>query len=116
MRTKSILFINERNEILSSIFNILKIDEVNNTFYLHDLDNDIDIQNKILELEDNIKNYFKYGSWGCFVNEKNQVKRKVLSIIRNVLKDMNYDLIPKRVVRKNGNNIQRDSIYYIIKK
>jgi hypothetical protein len=51
MHSKAILFYDER-------LNILNIDDVNNTFFLHKLDNDFDKQNSILSLEKEIKKYF----------------------------------------------------------
>jgi hypothetical protein len=113
-KAKSFVYSEERNQICTQILNILNLDETTNTFLLHELDEDIDKQNKILALENDIRTYFRSASWRCFANDN--VKRKVLSIIKNVLKDMNYDIIPKRIIRKNNDIIIRDSIYYIIKK
>jgi hypothetical protein len=114
MKLKAEIFEDERIQIAQQILDILEITDKNNTFLLHELDDNIDKQNKILELETNIKKYFAVSSWACFYNKN--VKRKSMSIIKNVLKDMNYDIIPKRVIRKNNEIIIRDSIYYIIKK
>ncbi len=47
MHSKAVLFYDER-------LNILNIDDVNNTFFLHKLDNDFDKQNSILSLEKEI--------------------------------------------------------------
>jgi len=113
MHSKSELFNEERNDIVNKILKILEINDDNNTFYLHELDNNIEKQEAIFMLESDIKNFFAAGSWACFANSK--VKRKELSIIRNVLKEMNYDLVPKRKVIKKNNEIQRDTLYYIIK-
>ena len=114
MHSKAILFYDERLNILNQILCILNINDVNNTFFLHKLDNDIDKQNSILSLEKEIKKYFVCSSWTCFC--KNNIKRKHLSIIKNLFKDMNYDIIPKRVVVKNNNIPCRDTIYYVVKK
>lgn len=47
MHSKAILFYDERLNILNQILCILNIDDVNNTFFLHKLDNDFDKQNSI---------------------------------------------------------------------
>ena len=101
-------------KVLSEILNILELNDKQQTFYLRDFDNDLDKQNKILSLENDIKKYYKYGSWGCFAC--NNIKRKVLSMIKNVVKDMNYNVIITQVFRKTTTGSKRDSLYYIIKK
>ena len=113
MKNKTELYINERQIILEKIFEILNIDDSNNTFFLKDLDNDENKQNLILELELDIRKYFVCGYWACF-NSPN-VKRKVLSIIKNIVKFMNYNVISNRKFRKNEGILYRDTIYYFIK-
>ena len=61
MKNKTELYINERQIILEKIFEILNIDDSNNTFFLKDLDNDDNKQNLILELELDIRKYFVCG-------------------------------------------------------
>jgi len=110
---KSDLYIIERELILNNIFNILNIFQNDlkndNTFFLHELDYDEKKQNEILELESDIKKYFACGSWACFASDN--IKRKSLSIIKNVIKVMNYNMIPKRKLVNNKN----DTIYYLYK-
>ena len=115
MKTKTELYTNERQIILEKIFEILNINENNNTFYLGDLDNDDKKQSQILELELDIRKYFVCGNWACFTN--NNIKRKVLSIIKNLINDMNYNIIPKRklIIKDDSQSRYRDTIYYLIK-
>jgi len=110
---KSDKFTNNQFDILNKIFDILDINDNNNTFFLSDLDNNIKLQNNILELENDIKTYFACSTWASFSNYN--VKRKVLSIIRNLIKNMDYCVISKRKFRKKDNISYRDTIYYIIK-
>ena len=115
MKTKTELYTNEREIILYKIFDILNINENNNTFFLGDLDSDQKIQNQILELESDIRTYFLCGTWACFNNHN--IKRKVLSIIKNIVKIMNFNIISNRKFRKiqNSNERYKDTIYYFIK-
>jgi hypothetical protein len=113
MKTKTELYTNEQQIILNKIFEILNIDENNNTFYLSDLDADEEKKNKILELESDIKKYFACAAWACFNNTN--IKRKVLSIIRNLVKIMDYNVISNRKFRKKDDIKYRDTIYYFIK-
>jgi hypothetical protein len=113
MKKKTELYTDERQIILNKIFEILDINEDNNTFFLRDLDNDEKKQNQILELEPDIRKYFACSSWSCFGNPN--IKRKVLSIIKNITKKMNYDIISKRKQIKNNEKNYYDTIYYLIK-
>jgi len=112
---KNDMYTKEREVILNKIFEILNINENNNTFFLSDLDSDKKIQNNILELESDIRRYFVCCQWACF-NNKN-IKRKVLSIIKNIVKIMEYSMISNRKFRKieNSKERYRDTIYYFIK-
>ena len=98
MKTKTDLYTKEREIILDKLFQILNINEKNNTFFLGDLDADEDKQNQILVLETDIRKYFASAHWACFNNHN--IKRKVLSIIKNVGKIMNYNIISNRKYRK----------------
>ena len=112
MRSKINLYTEERNIILKNLFEIMKINDINNSFNLHDLDININKQNKILELEPNIRKYFASRSWSCFANCN--IKRKVLSIIKNIMKEMNYKILSKRKLIKNNEITYYDTIYYLI--
>jgi hypothetical protein len=106
---------NERTEILNSLFNILNINDKNNMFSLKHLDNNSEQQTKILELIPNIKKYFICSKWSCFNQKLLESKRLYLSIIKNLLKNMNYVILPVRKHLKDNNIAYRDTIYYINK-
>jgi hypothetical protein len=104
----------ERLEVLSKMFQILGINESNNKFLLHELDADIDKQNKILELEPDIKKYFICGSWSCFRTP--DIKRKPLSIIKCLLKEMDYVVLSSSIkVTNDDNTISNLTKYNILK-
>ena len=113
MKTKTELYTEERQIILNKIFEILDINDENNNFFLKDLDNDEKKQNQILELEPDIKKVFVCGNWASFACPN--VKRKVLSMIKNIMKAMNYNIISKRKLIINNDIRYRDTIYYLIK-
>ena len=103
----------ERQELLDKMFSILGINENNNKFLLHELDNDEKKQQDILNLEPEIKKYFICGKWGCFTDPT--IKRKYLSFIKNVFKTMNYEVISvRRLVKNNNEDKFRDTIYNVI--
>jgi hypothetical protein len=117
MKTKTELYKEERLNILNKIFEILDInnDPGGNTFFLKDLDNDEKKQNQILELEPDIRKVFVCGNWASFACPN--VKRKVLSMIKNIMKAMNYKMIAKRKLIKidNSDNKHQETFYYFIK-
>ena len=107
---------NERDELLKKLFNILNINNINNTFSLKYIDNNIELQQKILELIPSIKNYFICSKWSCFNQKLLKSERLYLSIIKNLMKNMNYMILPVRKHLKDSNNIgYRDTIYYVNK-
>ena len=103
----------ERQELLDKMFSILGINENNNKFLLHELDNDEKKQQDILNLEPEIKKYFICSKWNCFKDP--EIKRKYLSFIKNVFKTMNYEVISvRRLVKNNNEDKFRDTIYNVI--
>ena len=112
---KSELYTTERQIILEKILEILNISEENNTFFLHDIDSDDKKQNLLLDLEKDIKRYFVCSNWACFFCP--DVKRKALSIIKNVMRAMKYKMIAKRKLIKleNSETKRQETFYYLIK-
>ena len=113
MKLKTEIYSEERLILLNKLFEILNINDKNNTFFLSDLDKDLEKQTQILQLESDIRTCFVCGNWACFTN--NNIKRKVLSIIKNLIIAMHYNIMSKRILIKKENNCGRDTIYYIIK-
>ena len=114
MKTNTELYINERKMILDKIFQILNMPEENKIFFLKDLDKDEKKQHLILELESDIKKYFECHLWACFV--KISMKRKYLSIIKYVMKNMNCNMIAKRKLIKidDSEKKHQETFYYFI--
>jgi hypothetical protein len=104
----------QRMKILMDIFNIIGITQDNNTFSLHKMDNDIDKQNKIFELEEDIKKYFICGNWSCF--KKRDLERRWLSFIKYISKNVGYDIFPKKKNFTINDNLIHDTIYHFCKK
>ena len=111
MRKK--IYIKERQDIINKVFEILNINESNNILYLRDLDANEEMQKQILELETDIRKYFVSGAWACFGCPN--IKRKVLSIIKYLMKTMNYNIITKRKLLKTGDIKHQETLYYFVK-
>jgi len=82
---------NERQNVLSGLYNILGITETNKIFYLDDLEKDINKQNQIIELVPDIKKYFAYGMWSYFAKPQLTEKR-YLSLAKSLIKDMGHKI------------------------
>jgi hypothetical protein len=108
-KTKNDVYFNEQQDIVNKLNNILNISATNNTFILDDLKNDIDKQNKILELENDVKKFFAYTRWAYF---SQNVDNKYLSLMRSIYKNTGYD-VSYKITSRNGKYIY---IYYINKK
>jgi hypothetical protein len=107
----------KRLEIVQKLFDILKINDQNNKFYLRELDNSVEMQSQILALENDIKECFICSDWSCF-KKKDGLKRLTLSMIKYIFKNMNYEMLATKKSLKNeeGTIIGQDTIYIIIKK
>ncbi len=84
MRLKSELYKKEQ-EIIEKIISILDLKN-KNTYTLHELDKNEEIQNKIMELIPEIRKWFSFNNMKA-VGEPEKRKRPWLSIIKQLTKD-----------------------------
>ena len=84
MRLKSELYKKEQEEIIDKICNILDL-ENRNTYTLYELDNNVEIQKKIMELIPEIRKWYSFNNMKA-VGEPEKRKRPWLSIIKNLIK------------------------------
>ncbi len=89
----------KREQILEKILEILgkKEGDTDVTFFLSKMDTDEESQNKIYELEQEIKKYYICGTWTCFAKDENVVKRKWLSMIKYICKEHGKDITSGRI-------------------
>ena len=84
MRHKSILYKKEQDEICDKIIAILNLDG-DSSITLYELDNDVEKQQKILDLIPDIRKYFSFSTI-IGASEPDKAKRPWLSIIRHITK------------------------------
>lgn len=114
MKQKSKEYKEEQYKILNKIINILNINDNNNYLILYELDNNIELQNKILELVPDIKKYFSvYGVKALIYPE--EVKRVYLCIIKYIIKLEYKIIISDCNIKNETNDIIRTKKYYFIK-
>jgi len=107
-------FQTEREEICNKIINILELKE-DKTLLLCDLDNDVEKQNKILELKEDIQKYFACSTVSSF-KPNFKCKRPYLNLIRSILRKQNY--IFERVeieISKSDGSFFRSTKYKIFR-
>jgi hypothetical protein len=105
-------FANERKEIVNKIFNILEITPTNKMISLKQLDEDINKQNKLIELESDIQKYFICSKWNYFNNKKRGFKRKYISLLRSIMKNMDINFYSSIISKKgNDNKFKHETLY-----
>jgi hypothetical protein len=101
---------NEREEICKRIISIVDLDE-NKSFLLCDLDNDIEKQQKILDLKEEIQQYFACSTISSF-KPNFECKRPYLNIIRSILKKQDYIIESGDYWLKHENGFMKRTIKY----
>ena len=84
MRLKSELYKKEQDEVIDKIISILDL-ENKNTYTLYELDNNEEMQNKIMELIPEIRKWFSFNNMKA-VGEPSKRKRPWLCIIKQLTK------------------------------
>ncbi len=102
---------NERKDILQKMLVILDLSENNKMISLQTLDNDLEKQQKIMDLIPDIKKYFVCSRWTYFCNKNQEIKRNYLSIIKAVARDMNVKITSSTIVKKENNKNKRETHY-----
>jgi len=112
MRTKlSEKYKFEREEICKKIIEILELND--NTFLLNELDQNIEKQNKILNLKPEIQRIFECSTISAF--KPNFVcKRPYLNIVRSILRKQTYKLNGDDVLIKQENGSYIKTMKYTI--
>jgi len=90
MRLKSELYKKEQDEIIDKIINILDLEHTN-TYTIYELDNNLEIQNKIMELIPEIRKWFSFNNMKA-VGQPEKRKRPWLCIIKQLTKSK-YNLL-----------------------
>ena len=84
MRLKSELYKKEQEEMIDKIISILNL-EHKNIYTLYELDKNVEIQKKIMELIPKIRKWFSFNNMKA-VGEPSKRKRPWLCIIKQLIK------------------------------
>ena len=114
MRTKlSDKFQNEREQICEKLISIIELDD-NNSFLLSELDDNVEKQNKILEMKGEIQQYFACSTISAF-KPNFECKRPYLNIIRSILRKQGYTFIGNDYTIKVNGVPTKTIKYYIFR-
>jgi hypothetical protein len=114
MRTKlSDKFQNEREQICEKLISIIELDD-NNSFLLSELDDNVEKQNKILEMKGEIQQYFACSTISAF-KPNFECKRPYLNIIRSILRKQGYTFIGNDYTIKVNGVPMKTIKYYIFR-
>jgi hypothetical protein len=111
-KKKDVKYPLQRNEVLKKIYNIIGVSQNKPYFRSHEVDISEEIDQSIIEIEDEIQQYFNVSSWTAY-KSNNMVNKRALSIIRSILKDMNikYTRATEKLI--NNPNCKFTTIYTI---
>jgi hypothetical protein len=113
MNLKSILYRQEQEEIIEKIIDILKLDE-KNSITLHELDNDMEKQDKIMNMIPEIRKFFSFSTI-IGASEPHRVKRPYLSIIKQLCKKK-YDIsVQDCRLKVDGKDIRSKRYVFVLK-
>jgi len=113
-RTKKELFKNERDEIIKKLNELLNLNNKNSIFY-YELENNEKAKEYVRNNIENIRKYFKTGTWGYFSNDPLKGMGNEVGLIRTLYTDCDYDIISKRKVVNINNEKRQTTELYILK-
>jgi len=108
--TKAQRYLTERKEILDKVLGILGIDEQNDTFYLHDIE-DTDKEQQLIETMDECRKYFKAGLWTCNA-KRGKINKVYLSFIKSLFKEMNINMTMISIKNSKGEFLKKGYVVY----
>ena len=103
----------EREEICKKIIDILQLDD-NNSFILCEFDDNVEKQNKIMEIKDEIQKYFACSEISSF-KPNFECKRPYLNIVRGILRKQGYTFISTNIDIKINDFVKRTKKYIILR-
>jgi hypothetical protein len=102
----------QREAICKQIISILELND-NNEFLLCDLDADLEKQQKILDLKEEIKQYFACSTISSF-KPNFECKRPYLNIIRSILRQQSYKILSNDIEMKLEDGVYKRTMKYNI--
>lgn len=111
--SKKKVYKDERETLVKKLDSILGFTETNRSFCVDTLKDDEEKQKNIIGLETDVRKYFSYSQWPYFTCGG---KKKYLSLLKSIYKDMDYKLEHKAITLTCGKGYYKSSYKYTITK
>ncbi len=110
--TKAQQFKEERQKIVLELEKLMGLTESNRGILLYDLEHNEKLKEYLKEQVENIKKYYKCGTWNYFIQKEEN--RDLIGLLKSILKNEKYKLInDKKYIEKNGNKKQYTYLHVI---
>ncbi len=100
----------EREDICNKI-----IELVGTEFILSDLDDNLELQQKIRDLKDDIQKYYAVSSLAVYRPNYPEVKRDYLILIRFILREHGYNFINQEYTVHGENGYTKKTVKYYVR-
>lgn len=99
--TKAQQFKEERQNLVLELEKLMGLTESNRGILLYDLEHNEKLKDYLKEQIENIKKYYKCGTWNYFIQKEEN--RDVIGLLKSILKNENYKLLnDKKYIDKDG--------------
>lgn len=113
-RNKKTFYANERNFIIQQLISLMHLDN-DNCVLLAQLQDNVELKNKLIEFSNDIKKFYRCSTWGYFVSINNGLEGDVITLLRSIFKDHGYTIFSKDIVAKyNGIKKRYTKLFYYL--
>jgi len=94
-KTKKEFYLKNRNEIIDNLNKLLGLNGEKNSIFYYELENNELAKKYVRSNIENIRKYFKTGTWGYFSNDPLKGMGNEIGLIRSLYTDCDYDITSK---------------------
>lgn len=110
--TKAQQFKEERQKLVLELEKLMGLTESNRGILLYDLEHNEKLKDYLKEQVENIKKYYKCGTWNYFIQKEEN--RDIIGLLKSILKNEKYKLLnDKKYIDKNGIKKQYTYLHFI---
>jgi hypothetical protein len=102
--TKAQQFKEERQKLVLELEKLMGLTESNRGILLYDLEHNEKLKDYLKEQVENIKKYYKCGTWNYFVNQHTKEGEQLseISLLKAIFKDDSYEIISRKKIKTIG--------------
>jgi len=99
--TKALIYKEERKNIIDNLERLMQLNDTIRSVLLCDLEKNIELKKYLREQVQNVKKYYKCGTWNYFVNQHTKEGEEIseISLLRAIFKDENYEIISRKKIK-----------------